>query len=148
MQGDKPENGPEHGKRLVFRHDVSYTSQAGEKFPPAEFSHTDIFSRTDAIVRRLRERLTPRGLDVLYSNIHRKQDLPIAGRAGPEAQVVAAMQQVTLEHASMQADDAILYVGGESLGLTNLLMTHASCEASPHLISPSTALRLSPCPCS
>jgi hypothetical protein len=123
---------------------VILTEQVGRSYLLNSFVPISL-SLADEIVRKLRERLIPRGVSVLYSNIPRRLDPPIAGRTKPETHAVTTLQEVTFEHASMQADDAILYVGGESLGLTNLLMTHASCEVSLHLISPypSTALRRS-----
>jgi len=39
----------------------------------------------------------------------------------------------TFTSESLIEDCTILYIGEESLGLTNLLITHASCEVSPNV---------------
>ncbi|KII84822.1 hypothetical protein PLICRDRAFT_57334 [Plicaturopsis crispa FD-325 SS-3] len=83
---------------VLLRHDVAYTRQA------------------DEIVRKLRHALR---IPVLYAPIPTSTTPPTA--AGTER---------TVNHPDSNAEDVvtedpvILYVGGESLGLTNLLMAH------------------------
>lgn len=70
----------------------------------------------DAIVSKLRQRLqTP----VLYSKMPLRLDLP-SSPPGHESPVADLPEEGC----------TILYVGGESLGLTNILMTHASSQVS------------------
>ncbi|EGN97603.1 hypothetical protein SERLA73DRAFT_184369 [Serpula lacrymans var. lacrymans S7.3] len=96
-------------KPVILRHDVAYTYQA------------------DTIVAKVREQLEALGVSVpvLYQTLPSRFSPP----AQKDADVTTSTQlpikgdlPVTLENG------VILYIGGESLGLTNLLMTHASCD--------------------
>ncbi|GAW10230.1 diphthamide biosynthesis protein [Lentinula edodes] len=85
-------------KKIVLRHDVAYTHQAGR------------------LVDRFREALTHFDSQLAYAEIPDKllpPDHPESSRTLPE---------------EVDQDCTIFYVGDESLGLTNLLMTHSSCD--------------------
>ncbi|KAJ4493661.1 putative diphthamide synthesis protein-domain-containing protein [Lentinula edodes] len=85
-------------KKIVLRHDVAYTHQAGR------------------LVDRFREALTHFDSQLAYAEIPDKllpPDHPESSRILPE---------------EVDQDCTIFYVGDESLGLTNLLMTHSSCD--------------------
>ena len=82
---------------------------------------------TGEMVRRLREGAEPLGVNIAYSDISPKLHPPIMGCETSAASATAPCDN---------EDGVILYVGGESLALTNLLMTHASWEASRYLNHP------------
>jgi diphthamide biosynthesis protein 2 len=80
-------------------------------------------------VDKLRIAFEPLKMPVLYSRVALKKD--------PPSSVPDLRQDVDRSAAStnesLVEDCTILYIGGESLGLTNLLMTHASCEVRPYV---------------
>jgi len=96
----------------------------------------------DDIVDKLRRAFEPLTIPVLYSRVPLRLD--------PPSPVVGASQDSPLpnNNATPAVDPStkgyiILYVGGESLGLTNLLITHASYQASTHIyLHPSVAHEL------
>ncbi|KAJ3997354.1 putative diphthamide synthesis protein-domain-containing protein [Lentinula boryana] len=85
-------------ERIVFRHDVAYTYQAG------------------SIVDRLQVALANFEPQLIYTSIPNKL-LPPNPEESPRNSEEEGAQDCT-----------IFYVGDESLGFTNLLITHASCN--------------------
>ena len=79
------------------------------------------------VVRRLREGAEPSGINIAYSDVSPKLHPPVTRCETSAASATASCNN---------EDGVILYVGGESLALTNLLMTHASREASRYLNHP------------
>lgn len=121
---------------VLLRHDVAYTHQAGPKciFDPLDV----VFIRfSDAIATKLRILLEPLQIPVLYSQIPTK--------ATPVSVQSTSIDNDTIENCT------IFYIGGESLSLTNLLITHSSCDVraslSPYLETNSiiSGLLLRPC---
>ena len=101
--------------RVIFRYDVAYAHQAGENIHFLFANLTKFVILIDTIASRLRERLQPFHVDVSYSKT------PI--RLDPQSLPLPSDQ-----NGNDGVDDrecTIAYVGGESLGLTNLLLTHA-----------------------
>jgi hypothetical protein len=101
--------------RVIFRYDVAYAHQAGKNihFRIANLMRSVML--IDIIASGLRERLQPFHIDVSYS------ETPI--RLDPQLLPLPSDQS-----GNDGVDDrecTIVYVGGESLGLTNLLLTHA-----------------------
>jgi len=91
-------------KLILFRHDVAYTHQA------------------ENVVSKLQESLEPLGNLIVYSKVPLKLDVPSASN-------VTNVTVNSLASDEPSGDDCIIfYVGGESLGLTNLLVTHSSCD--------------------
>lgn len=82
-------------------------------------------SDADAITQGLETRLQSRNYTVLHH--------PLPVRLDPK---VTEQSSHTFEQNGVEADEdsylnlAIAYIGGESLNLTNLLMTHSRCEVS------------------
>ncbi|KIM87854.1 hypothetical protein PILCRDRAFT_263533 [Piloderma croceum F 1598] len=99
-------NEPKDKKAILLHHDVVYTHRA------------------DNIVDKLRIAFEPLKITVFYSRVALRKD--------PPSTALDLRQNVdrsaTSTNESLIEDCTILYIGGESLGLTNLLMTHASCE--------------------
>jgi len=82
-------------------------------------------SDADAITQGLETRLQSRNYRVLH------HPLPI--RLDPKA---TEQSSHTFEQNGVEANEdsniTIAYIGGESLNLTNLLMTHSRCEVNSH----------------
>ncbi|KAH7886697.1 putative diphthamide synthesis protein-domain-containing protein, partial [Phlebopus sp. FC_14] len=106
-------------KTVALRHDVGYSYQAGE------------------IARRLREKVPQTRTAILYHEIPIRVDpsLTQAGLAATEDDASVTMRDGSgnKEHPSStsvvdESDTTIVYIGEESLTLTNLLMTHSSSE--------------------
>ncbi|KAF8547442.1 diphthamide biosynthesis protein [Imleria badia] len=96
-----PEAGEGETRSVLVRHDVGYTYQAGD------------------VVRQLRDKT---GLSVLYHEIPTWVDpAPILPSTADEASTSSDSDSKIDEVASI-----ILYIGEESLTLTNLLLTHSS----------------------
>ncbi|KAK7022945.1 Diphthamide biosynthesis protein 2 [Paramarasmius palmivorus] len=91
------------GKTVVLRHDVVYTHKA------------------DDILKRLQEALHPREVQVLYSEVPDKL-MPVSSE-----KTTALTKSQRISEPALQ-DCTIFYVGEENLGLTNLLMTHSTCD--------------------
>ncbi|KAH8105233.1 putative diphthamide synthesis protein-domain-containing protein [Cristinia sonorae] len=88
-----------HIETVLLKLEVAYAHAAGE------------------IVSRLQRILT--STKILYSHLPLKAEpVKASATAGPSSEPLEKSSTV----------DEILYVGGESLSLTNLLMTHSSCE--------------------
>ena len=117
---------------VELRLDVAYCRKAGTALCTTGTRRT-LTTSTDAILERLRTAL-PDPAKILYS--------PIPTSSHPSKQLDSP-NQVPVdddEHGIDPEDAVILYVGGESLSLTNLLMTHASCQVSLFMLSPSSEL--------
>ncbi|KAF9074276.1 putative diphthamide synthesis protein-domain-containing protein, partial [Rhodocollybia butyracea] len=91
-------------KTVVVRHDVAYTHQIGE------------------IVTRLREALCPES-QVIYRTVPSKLLPPSSVEASEKAE-----SSDLLRVSETVQDCTVFYIGDESLGLTNLLITHSSCD--------------------
>jgi diphthamide biosynthesis protein 2 len=100
---------------VVFRCEVGYVYQAGSLSIFTLFCLLSFW--IDAIVAKLRERFDQAGagIEVSYSAVTVSTATPPSSN-----EAVVAIGEGDGE------DNVIIYVGGESLGLTNLLMTHAS----------------------
>ncbi|KAL0948334.1 hypothetical protein HGRIS_010921 [Hohenbuehelia grisea] len=94
-------NSPTEIKAITLKHDVVYTHHA------------------DPLLSRLRQVLDPLQLSVAYDQIPLKLDPQT--QPNPDA----ASRDIK-DGGENQEDRCILYIGGESLGLTHLLMTHAT----------------------
>ncbi|EPQ53261.1 diphthamide biosynthesis protein [Gloeophyllum trabeum ATCC 11539] len=99
-------------KRVVLRHDVAYSHVAGH------------------VINRLRGALP--GVTIEYSRIPLRLDpsphKPNAVAPSSEATLANTEDGDGADAFDQDNNPLILYIGGESLGLTNLLMTHASSE--------------------
>ncbi|KAF5391100.1 hypothetical protein D9757_003177 [Collybiopsis confluens] len=93
---------------VVLRHDVAYNHQAGQ------------------IAARLHHALENSKSRVLYTPIPDKL-LPLSLTAAGSSQSASLNDSLPFMTETIQ-DSTIFYIGDESLGLTNLLMTHASCD--------------------
>ncbi|KAE9394949.1 diphthamide biosynthesis protein [Gymnopus androsaceus JB14] len=98
-------------KNIVLRHDVAYTHQAGQ------------------IVAQLGEALENLGSQLTYTSIPDKL-LPSSSSSEEQSTDPSSSRNTTVE------ESTIFYIGDESLGLTNLLMTHSSCDV--YLYSPTS----------
>ncbi|ESK91334.1 diphthamide biosynthesis [Moniliophthora roreri MCA 2997] len=95
-------------KTIVLRHDVVYTHKASESISYVELRRF-LNTTPGTLLQHLQEIFRPRGVQVMYSQ---KQPLNEAKR----------ISEPPLR------DCTIFYIGDENLGLTNLLMTHSSCN--------------------
>ncbi|KZT66950.1 diphthamide biosynthesis protein [Daedalea quercina L-15889] len=106
------------------------TNSASERLQDTLLLRLDVAysHRADAILENLRTAL-PSSMRVLHSPI----PTMIYQTAKPvtiEHEVPSESDPTESQHEETYSNNCtILYVGGESLSLTNLLMTHASCEA-------------------
>lgn len=147
---------------VVLRHDVVYNHLAGSTFPVL-ISHRQSHLETplEALQSKFTDTMKPHAIKVHYT--------PIPTYAGPAkaASPPPSIGNTTTTNTPPTSSNPlpnldaspIFYIGGESLSLTNLLMTHASCEVRlfPHhfffheihhpLSSPSLALTLTLTPC-
>ena len=111
-------------RTAVLRHDVCYSYRAGETSGRACLVVTCdmlIAFLTEDIVRKLRERVAPLGMTIAFHHVPTRLHPSVAEVTSPS--VLASASHDT-------GGNLILYVGGESLSLTNLLMTNAASEAS------------------
>ncbi|KAI9463837.1 putative diphthamide synthesis protein-domain-containing protein [Boletus coccyginus] len=100
-----PDAGEMETKSVLVRHDVGYTYRAGD------------------VVRRLRDQT---GLSVLYHEIPTWVDptpVPLPSTPNNEAKASTSSDNNSKDD---EAASTIIYIGEESLALTNLLMTHSS----------------------
>jgi diphthamide biosynthesis protein 2 len=83
---------------------------------------------TDAITNKLRDFFQGLQTPVLYSKVPLRLDPPSSATAVGSLSPPAKHEFPTAD--LLEGECTILYVGGESLGLTNILMTHASCQVN------------------
>lgn len=114
-------------RTVLLRHDVGYTNIAGIPLPPFCVSIIAGTIYADDIARELREALQSRQMTILYSKMALKMD-PLTSVSQS-----SDIKSTVADNAPVE-DCVILYIGGESLGLTNLLVTHASCEVCQSII--------------
>lgn len=87
----------------------------------------------EAIVAKLRKAIEPFKSHVLYSKVPTRLE-PLASTS--KAEPVASQDTGTASVLDSTVEDCtIFYIGGESMGLTNMLMTHSSCDVSPTIPS-------------
>ena len=127
-----PTNGETTKDRaLLLRHDVAYTHYAGNipwvLFDLNFFSNWPCNAVAD-IVDKLQRALKPLNIPLLYSTEPSRLDLPSYSVNDDQN---SSVPQSTASAEPSSDDYTILYIGGESLGLTNLLVTNVLCEASP-----------------
>lgn len=94
---------------VLLQHDVAYTHRGAD------------------IVDKLRKPLDRVKIPVLYSRVPLRMDPPSSVADTSHASSLPISDAASTDD-SLIKDCTILYIGGESLGLTNLLITHASCE--------------------
>ncbi|KAF8804169.1 diphthamide biosynthesis protein [Phlegmacium glaucopus] len=95
---------------ILLKHDVVFTHQA------------------DAILEKLQKSLDPRNIAILYHKIPTKTTPTPTNQHQQPSKTDA--DTTTTQHNSQipSAYTTIFYIGSESMGLTNLLMTNASCK--------------------
>ncbi|KAF9267126.1 diphthamide biosynthesis protein [Marasmius fiardii PR-910] len=91
-------------KTVVLRHDVVYAHLA------------------ENVLDKLRNRAEPLGVNIIYSKV---PDKLMPTDQTSRSQPLHESRRISEDHA---LKCTILYVGEESLGLTNLLMTHSDCD--------------------
>jgi diphthamide biosynthesis protein 2 len=132
LDASSADNEPKDKKAILLRHDVVYTHRAGENYPYLCHyicSLDSSYLLIDNIVDKLRIAFEPLKISVLYSRVALRKDPPSTALDLRQD----ADRSATSTNESLIEDCTILYIGGESLGLTNLLMTHASCEVRPYV---------------
>ncbi|KIJ62516.1 hypothetical protein HYDPIDRAFT_114653, partial [Hydnomerulius pinastri MD-312] len=117
-------NEPATKKAVLIRHDVAYSYQAGD------------------IVKQLRDQAHQTGVSILYHEIPTRVDpAPAQHPDSLPSDDNPTSKQVPSDKSSHslavnESDATIIYIGEESLALTNLLMTHSSSEV--HSYNPTT----------
>ncbi|EEB92559.1 hypothetical protein MPER_08911, partial [Moniliophthora perniciosa FA553] len=90
-------------KTVVLRHDVAYTHKAG------------------TLLQCFQEVFQPRGVQVMYSQVPEK----IVPASPVQKQPLDESERISKPPVQ---DCTIFYIGDENLGLTNLIITHSSCN--------------------
>lgn len=113
-------------KIVVVRHDVAYTHRVGMQ--TCHILSVSLVSQilpvAGEIVTRLREALHPES-QVTYTIIPNKLLPPSSAKTSENVESSGSPRMPETVQ-----DCTIFYVGDESLGLTNLLITHSSCDVS------------------
>ena len=129
---------PENIKTVVVMSDVAYLHQAGNCEPVIDTGAFLTFLVLDSILSSLRSALSP-NVPVVMQRFESRLVLPasLSSKGVPGVQTSSASLREHHVHRynrispNLRHEDCIIYyIGGESLGLTNILLTHASCDVS------------------
>lgn len=118
---------------VLFRYDVAYAHKAGMS-GRSPLAYSRILSYpVDEVISQLKQRLpssrilhTPISL-IAHPAAERQQSASPPLDTTPDTPSVGPSEN-TLQGCASPEDTVILYIGGECLTLTNLLLTHASYE--------------------
>ena len=121
-------------RTVLLRHDVAYSHRAGELlgFHNEGRLSDSAYIPIDDIIGKLRATLEPLKIPVLYAKVTLRVDPPsFVEHPGQNSSL--PNRDAAAANKSEEGDCTILYIGEESLGLTNLLMTHASSEVTTYI---------------
>ena len=113
---------PSTETRIILRHDVSYTYCISNDAPPL-YNRKLTYGIVPVadVLEKLKSTLD---MPIIYSEVSLRLDPPSAKTETDGIKGVNVPEEHSTENT------IILYVGGESLGLTNLLMTHSTSEVT------------------
>ena len=107
---------------ILLKHDVVYTHQAGNETLLFLSVMLVLSHFSDRIFQLLKEKMPPRDVSIMYHKI------PLKLEPASTSTVPNTSCKETVRDETELGPNTIFYIGGESLGLANLLITNSSAD--------------------